>query len=195
MFLVLGHCSVFTCHLREFFFIDTKLTWPDAQEYCRRNHSDLLTVYDMEDLRILGDSKIQKKDAWIGLERGSVDGENWKCSQPGVNKKTPWAQGQPNDREGRTQNCALIAEDGLHDYECEKILSFLCYNGEDCFFMNTHSLQYSLIAHAIESTCSNFGHYFFSCFRPDQVIFLVHLVSKLLSCLNRHHQESRISDR
>lgn len=38
--------------------------------------------------------------------------------------------------------------------------------------MSTHSLQYSLIVHAIESTCANFDHYFFSCFRPDKVFFL-----------------------
>lgn len=124
----LGHCSVFTCHLREFFFIDTELTWHKAQEYCRHKHSDLLTVYDMEDLRILEDSKIPKKDAWIGLERGSVDGNSWKWSQPGVNKKTLWAKGQPDDREGRTENCAMITDNGLNDFECENKLTFLCYN-------------------------------------------------------------------
>lgn len=134
MFLALGHCSVFTCHLREFFFIDTELTWHEAQKYCRHKHSDLLTVYDMEDLRILEDSKIPKKDAWIGLERGSVDWNSWKWSQPGVNKKTPWAKGQPDDGEGRTENCAMIADNGLNDFECEEKLIFLCYNGEDCYF-------------------------------------------------------------
>lgn len=36
---------------------------------------------------------------------------------------------------------------------------------------------------------------FFQLFQARQGLFLVHLVSKLLSCLNRHHQDSRVRGR
>lgn len=135
MFLVLGHCSVFTCDLQKFFFSDTEVTWHDAQEHCRQHYSDLLTVYDMEDLKKIGqDFRKKGKGAWIGLQSVSVDGDGWQWSQPGVNKTdAKWANGEPNNNKGNIENCAIISSDGLRDVVCSKRYTFLCYNGEDCY--------------------------------------------------------------
>lgn len=145
LLLVLGHCSVFSCRLREFFFIDTELTWHEAREYCRRNHSNLLTLYDMEDLEIFQDSNTQKKDAWTGLHKSSE--AKWQWSQPGVNDTdVKWA----NTNDGaQTEHCAAIISGALHDLSCSRKHHFLCYNGKKTWQMNTYSLQYSPVAHAI----------------------------------------------
>lgn len=156
----LGHCSVFTCHLREFFFIEDERSWHDAQEHCRQNYNDLLTVYDKEDVDNILKYKIQKdtilkdkmqdKDAWIGLRRESADG-GWQWSQPGVTKEfKKWAHREPSDRHNK-ENCAIIRPDGLNDASCSREFTFLCYNGEDC---------YSVSAHPRESTCAYFDHFF-----------------------------------
>lgn len=135
MFLVLGHCSVFTCDLQKFFFNDKVLTWHEAQKYCREHHSDLLTVYDKEDLKkIPQDFKKKGKGAWIGLQGVSVE-TAWQWSQPGVNKTdAEWANGEPGNHGGRIENCAAISSDGLHNVPCSDRYTFLCYNNsEDCY--------------------------------------------------------------
>lgn len=136
MFLVLGHCSVFTCDLQKFFFNDKELTWHEAQKYCKAHHSDLLTVYDKEDFKKIRQYFQKKgKGAWIGLQSVSVDGDGWQWSQPGVNKTdVEWADGEPDNHGGKViENCAAISSDGLRDVPCSNRYAFLCYNGEDCY--------------------------------------------------------------
>lgn len=135
-----------TCHLLEFFYIENQHTWYDAQSYCKKNYSDLLTVYDMEHLEMFQELKIQKSDAWIGLQSVSVVGD-WQWSQPGVDMASAnWALGEPNNIH-QIENCAFIKHGVLHDMDCSRDMSFLCYNGEDIlllfyenFLFNVHYL-------------------------------------------------------
>lgn len=136
MLLVLGHCSVSTCDLQKFVFSDEELTWHEAQRYCKEHHSDLLTVYDKEDFKIIRhDFKKKGKDAWIGLQSVSVDAGDWQWSQPGVDKMdAEWAKGEPDNHGGKTiENCVAITSEGLRDVHCSNRCAFLCYNGEDCY--------------------------------------------------------------
>lgn len=135
LLLVLGHCSVLTCHLQELFYIDEEHTWREAQSYCRKNHSDLLTVHDMEHFEIFQRLGIQKGEAWIGLQSVSNVGD-WQWSQPGVDKaSTKWKKGEPNGNDIRIENCAFLRHDGLHDVGCGHKKSFSCYNGEDVLLL------------------------------------------------------------
>ncbi|KAI3375695.1 hypothetical protein L3Q82_004001 [Scortum barcoo] len=65
LLIVMGHWSFFTCHLYEYHFITENKTWDEAQSYCRENHTDLATVFDMTDMKRLRDSTKNHDDAWI----------------------------------------------------------------------------------------------------------------------------------
>lgn len=92
--------------------------------------------------------KIQRREAWIGLQSVSVVGD-WQWSQPGLDKTSAkWAKGEPNgNNDDNFNNCALISTNGLHDTHCSTERTFFCYNGEDIlllfykhFLFNIHYL-------------------------------------------------------
>lgn len=136
LLLVLGHCSLLMCHLQEFVYVDGPLTWIEAQSYCRENHSDLLTVYDMKhSLEIFKELGRQGGKAWIGLQKVSSVGA-WQWSQPGVDKHSAhWDSGEPNGNDQKIENCAYISAQGLHDVHCDRRLAFSCYHGEDILLL------------------------------------------------------------
>lgn len=53
---------------QRFVFVKVKLSWSDAQQYCRRRHTDLASVRDEKENR-----KVQwaarNRGVWIGLYR------------------------------------------------------------------------------------------------------------------------------
>lgn len=131
-----------TCHLQEFSFVSEQKTWEQAQSHCRKNHGDLVTVYDAEGLDSLRD--LVKNDAWIGLRSNSVDGF-WKWSQPGVkDSNLKWAENEPH---GGQDKCAFIRADRLYDHGCSHTLPFVCYNGEDTWLLvNEHVIMFTDIS-------------------------------------------------
>lgn len=142
LFLVLGHSSIFVCHLYEYHFIDEEMKWDEARTYCREKHSDLATVHTMTGMERLKNSVHKHKDwAWIGLRCDpGQDNRTWQWSLPGVEyneTNTSWAPGEPNDYYGQTtENCVSIRKDGWHDYRCANKFHFICYDGKNiCLIM------------------------------------------------------------
>ncbi|XP_028442440.1 C-type mannose receptor 2-like [Perca flavescens] len=86
----MGQCSSIGGHLYDYHFIGEKKTWKEAQEYCRKNHTDLATVSNQTDMkRLLNSTTEQYPDgAWIGRQNKTTNCV-WRWSQPGVefNKK------------------------------------------------------------------------------------------------------------
>ncbi|TNN31552.1 C-type lectin domain family 2 member D11 [Liparis tanakae] len=56
-------------------YTDTWITWTEAQTFCRREHTDLVTVNTAEE-----NLKLTNKKGWIGLYR---EGSDWKWSRGG----------------------------------------------------------------------------------------------------------------
>lgn len=71
-----GLCtSAFFPYLRRYHFINSAKTWHVAQQYCRRDHTDLATVNDAQDLEELaGLIGSGEQVAFVGLYQG------WKWS-------------------------------------------------------------------------------------------------------------------
>ncbi|XP_043952847.1 macrophage mannose receptor 1-like [Gambusia affinis] len=127
-----GQCCPVVCHLYQFHYINEEKNWTEAQQYCRENHTDLVTVTNMTDMERL--NKILPVDwrgAWIGLYYQTNGTRKWHWSLPGVEfneSETNWNTGEPNDATG-CQNCGIIWKNlKWGDLSCNDPRYFLCYD-------------------------------------------------------------------
>uniref|UniRef100_A0A3Q2DNS1 C-type lectin domain-containing protein n=1 Tax=Cyprinodon variegatus TaxID=28743 RepID=A0A3Q2DNS1_CYPVA len=131
-------------------YIKEAKTWTEAQQYCRENHTDLATVYNMTDMkRLLSTRPRDKGDAWIGLYDQTDGIRTWYWSLPEVEfneSETNWDQGEPNDHKGVTENCGiLISNLKWQNIPCELERPFLCYDGKNlevCSFMDYQTVYF-----------------------------------------------------
>ncbi|XP_044064041.1 C-type mannose receptor 2-like [Siniperca chuatsi] len=97
--------------------IDIKMMWKDAWAYCRRHHTDLAMIENVqENTKML--SITSARVVWIGLYRVP-----WRWSDKSSISFTNWASGQPDG----DQYC--VAETSGHlmyDNPCNLKLSFFC---------------------------------------------------------------------
>ncbi|XP_069054034.1 macrophage mannose receptor 1-like [Lepisosteus oculatus] len=118
------HPSPFFCYNAtdssdQFHFIRYKLSWVQAQEYCRYNHTDLVTVFTEEQQRQLlnltntGD----EGGAWIGLYKNTQ-----RVPGSGGAAGSPYTQ-----TEGHV--CVLMdSEGGWEERDCQERNYFMCLN-------------------------------------------------------------------
>uniref|UniRef100_A0A3Q3FFT0 C-type lectin domain-containing protein n=1 Tax=Labrus bergylta TaxID=56723 RepID=A0A3Q3FFT0_9LABR len=66
-------CTPILYALREFHYIDLKMNWADAQQYCREKYTDLATIESMADNNRLKGT--EPSEAWIGLHDDPL---SWK---------------------------------------------------------------------------------------------------------------------
>ncbi|KAJ0066699.1 hypothetical protein NL108_018674 [Boleophthalmus pectinirostris] len=132
---ILVSCSRFP-H-RRYDYINTEMTWHDAQQYCRQKHSDLATFESMEEVQQLQPT-FSYSWAWIGLIddpsswRGVMGKEpnSWRWSATGDHSQSGyqnWTSGQP-DYWDLTETCAMMTVYGTwNDKGCDQELGFLCF--------------------------------------------------------------------
>ncbi|KAI5620125.1 C-type mannose receptor 2-like, partial [Silurus asotus] len=99
-----------------------RLTWSDAQTYCRTFHTDLATVTNSADNKLLAQlaSVMSSICYWIGLYR-----DTWKWSDGTKVSNLQWSNRQPNNY-WKNENC------GLHytlfeDDNCTNLRFFMCH--------------------------------------------------------------------
>uniref|UniRef100_A0A3B3DXS5 C-type lectin domain-containing protein n=1 Tax=Oryzias melastigma TaxID=30732 RepID=A0A3B3DXS5_ORYME len=93
------HFCFIKCYMYVYKYIDSKMTWTEAQEYCRENHTDLATVTNMTDVKRLNKTAKQRP-AWIGLKNHTNSDKTWHWSLPGLSfnkNKTHWNMDEPNN--------------------------------------------------------------------------------------------------
>ncbi|XP_043078627.1 C-type mannose receptor 2-like [Puntigrus tetrazona] len=112
---------------RPYFYINTAMSWPDAQSYCRERFTDLATVDNMDDMNRL----VNKVDAgyngsvWIGLKKRTQTRWSWSNGENMLKQYRKWNTGHPNS-EGE---CGCFAFGVWHSYPCSSHLHFVCYSG------------------------------------------------------------------
>uniref|UniRef100_A0A3B3D185 C-type lectin domain-containing protein n=1 Tax=Oryzias melastigma TaxID=30732 RepID=A0A3B3D185_ORYME len=129
--------------LRQYHYVDSVLSWYEAQQYCRENFTDLATFESLDDISRLQPT-FAHKQAWIGLWD---DPNAWKTSMGNQSNSWRWsvteettttgyqAWSYPNlDFYGGLESCGMMRSGGSWgDYNCAAALRFLCYNGKKRF--------------------------------------------------------------
>ncbi|XP_076828391.1 macrophage mannose receptor 1-like isoform X2 [Brachyhypopomus gauderio] len=121
------------CVTRQFYVVEQKKNWTDAQNYCRGNYTDLATIENQEDMDTILTllSNQQKVIYWIGLTR-NVDQNNntiWVWSDRSNSTYKDWGTGQP-DNQGRQENCVELYGSQSYkwnDDSCNMNYPFICY--------------------------------------------------------------------
>ncbi|XP_036418583.1 macrophage mannose receptor 1-like [Colossoma macropomum] len=108
--------------------IESKMTWSEAQSYCREHHTDLASVRNQTENQQIytAGQALQYEHCWIGLFSDS-----WKWSDQSTSSFRYWAPNEPDD-DGENQYCAAVymttpaAVGFWHDENCEHKFPFIC---------------------------------------------------------------------
>ncbi|KAK7886214.1 hypothetical protein WMY93_025835 [Mugilogobius chulae] len=132
---VLVSCSGF--FLRQYHIINTLMSWPEAQQYCRQHYSDLATFESMKEVQQhLPD--VTYSWAWIGLAddpslwKGVMGKEpnSWRWSATGEHSQSGfqfWSSAEPNYG-NLFETCVLMdLNGGWQDKACTLLYGFVCF--------------------------------------------------------------------
>ncbi|KAK0148187.1 Lymphocyte antigen 75 [Merluccius polli] len=115
-------------------YISKKISWQEAQSYCRERNSDLATISNMEDnnraLKSVEDKKKQnmsKPNVWIGLNKNNAQ-EAWRWSEDSSKASfCNWKENEPSGMKNDQQNCVEMRPDGCwNDVQCHHKSPFIC---------------------------------------------------------------------
>ncbi|XP_036800468.1 secretory phospholipase A2 receptor-like isoform X1 [Oncorhynchus mykiss] len=116
-------CTAALSHLKQFHLIKRSLKWTEAQDICRENYTDLVTLYNREEseqLKQLMASQSSPK-AWIGLHRTE---HSLKWSNGDAVNDTAWS---PLPSPCTEPTCAAILKDNTTWENCKEQKYFMCY--------------------------------------------------------------------
>ncbi|XP_029944896.1 C-type mannose receptor 2-like [Salarias fasciatus] len=96
-----------------------KKNWTDAQAFCRRHHTDLITIRTAEENQDTYETRV-----WIGLYKKTND-DIWKWSRGDENATfLPWRHGEPH----YSEKCALKGHNSTTwmNLSCNRKNPFVC---------------------------------------------------------------------
>ncbi|XP_018520434.1 CD209 antigen-like protein E isoform X3 [Lates calcarifer] len=94
-----------------FYYISSiKKSWQDSRDDCLRRGADLVIINSREEQDF---TRKFHRISWIGLTLRETKGE-WKWVDGTPLTKSYWGSGEPNDYEGKTEDCVEIK---FHDEE------------------------------------------------------------------------------
>uniref|UniRef100_A0A3B1IKI0 C-type lectin domain-containing protein n=1 Tax=Astyanax mexicanus TaxID=7994 RepID=A0A3B1IKI0_ASTMX len=97
-------------------------TWYEAQSYCRKIYTDLVSIRDQEQNEAVKIAGMNSSDSfWIGLLR-----DDWEWADGGRSAYRNWDADYP-----RTPNCTQLNNGKWRNVPCSNILpAVLCYNSK-----------------------------------------------------------------
>ncbi|XP_057182989.1 lymphocyte antigen 75-like isoform X2 [Triplophysa rosa] len=135
----------FICHgrpkplYRPYHYINTRMSWSEAQSYCRESFTDLATVDSMNDVNRTM-NKVNdgySGSVWIGLKRGGQHRWGWSNGENTISQYSNWDPTQPN--QPLSEFCVFSTNGGWHDMPCNSNLTFVCYNESSGYIMVSSS--------------------------------------------------------
>ncbi|KAK6469593.1 snaclec coagulation factor IX/factor X-binding protein subunit B3-like, partial [Huso huso] len=133
---VCNEMKAFMCYtgkkITRYTLIEELKTWTEAQQYCREQHTDLVSIKSASENEDLV-KKAQGKPFWIGLFNNP-----WKWSHQGDNYTFHnWNKKEPNNMGGNENCVALALRDSQNlargkwnDMDCKLKRSFFCFDGK-----------------------------------------------------------------
>ncbi|KAG9330995.1 hypothetical protein JZ751_021284, partial [Albula glossodonta] len=112
---------------QRYILIKEKMTWREAQSYCREHHTDLASVRNQAENQEIQQTGINAKQTgwvWIGLFK-----ESWKWSDQSSSSYRYWRSGEPNNA-GGNEGCAEVRfghSGKWNDRRCDEKQNFICY--------------------------------------------------------------------
>lgn len=108
-------------------------SWFEAQDYCREEFVDLVTVENQEDSdRLLEELQGWGSDAWIGL-LDDMNSWMWAAQNMSFNNNSDysnWEMEKLNNTNSRSK-CAVMKPSGVWlDLQCQEEHLSVCYDGE-----------------------------------------------------------------
>ncbi|KAK6470011.1 macrophage mannose receptor 1-like, partial [Huso huso] len=134
-----------------YILIEESKTWYEAQQYCRENHTDLVSIKcDTEKEKIKNITKDGDKAFWIGLFNNP-----WKWSDGGDLDFQNWNSGKLSGDEN--EKCVFIElnERTWKDEKCDTKLPFFCYDA------NLSQAQYTFFSGICAVASGHFRKYHF----------------------------------
>jgi len=113
---------------RQYHYINVRMSWPEAQSYCRAKYTDLATVDTMNDVNRLVNivDSGYSGSVWIGLKRGTQKRWVWSNGEDTLKQYSAWNKKEPSSH----NECGYFAFGVWYSYPCSSYLHFVCYNGE-----------------------------------------------------------------
>ncbi|XP_028327161.1 macrophage mannose receptor 1-like [Gouania willdenowi] len=124
---------------RVYHYVNMRMSWADAQSYCRDKYKDLATFESMEDIQKLKRPSVASAQAWIGLRD---DPKSWKetfgnatnswrwsaTEKPSFTNYSNWKDGSPK-RFREQRYCSLVMVSGdWTEATCSQIREFICFD-------------------------------------------------------------------
>ncbi|XP_056599251.1 uncharacterized protein LOC130417612 isoform X3 [Triplophysa dalaica] len=112
---------------RHYLYVNNKMSWSEAQSYCRERFTDLATVDSMNDVNKLMNTvkSWYSGSLWIGLKRTTQSRWLWSSGYDTLKQFSGWQSGEPNGDPA----CVFFANGFWSKYSCSNRLFFVCYNG------------------------------------------------------------------
>ncbi|RXM91514.1 Macrophage mannose receptor 1 [Acipenser ruthenus] len=109
-----------------YILIDQLKTWYEAQQYCRENYTDLVSIKNEDENKKIKE-EAKGSAVWIGLFNNL-----WKWSDGGDNYTLlNWSEKQHDNHEGK-EKCVMIQNKSnkltINDDQCSKAHPFFCYD-------------------------------------------------------------------
>uniref|UniRef100_A0A3Q2QDU3 C-type lectin domain-containing protein n=1 Tax=Fundulus heteroclitus TaxID=8078 RepID=A0A3Q2QDU3_FUNHE len=126
--VILGAAVLFTYSAPKYIYVNSEMSWTDAQRYCRTNYVDLASVrnqFENQEIR-----KLVTKYTWIGLYR-----ESWRWSDGQRLRMTSFSKWDTSQSVDIKNSCMTTTSSTWYKRPCSSTYSFICM-GES----HTHQL-------------------------------------------------------
>ncbi|XP_051728471.1 C-type mannose receptor 2-like [Ctenopharyngodon idella] len=120
---------------RQYHYINVRMSWPEAQSYCRAKYTDLATVDTMDDVNRLVNivDSAYSGSVWIGLKRGTQKRWVWSNGEDTLTQYSAWNKEEPSSH----NECGYFAFGVWYSYPCSSYLHFVCYNESEYIRVQT----------------------------------------------------------
>ncbi|XP_053485792.1 C-type mannose receptor 2-like isoform X2 [Ictalurus furcatus] len=131
-----GLWALALCASRQFYVVNTPMTWTDAQKYCRAKYTDLATIANDEEMNAVKEAlNGSTEHFWIGLRQTDsnssivFNSRSWVWSDNSQVSYWYWNNNEPNN--DGIDNCVEIweasANNKWNDAGCNNTVHFVCY--------------------------------------------------------------------